>query len=98
MKIYDDVCSACDHQNVCKYKKEFENLAQDIKFKLLEKVSTPLDIFEIKIKCTKFRDICSYTTITTTPFYHTPLTTPIDVQKINIGDPLPEFDPYKITC
>ena len=95
-------CNSCSHQEVCKYKEEFEKFIREIKNK---NIKIP-KMFDLDIKCSKYSSYCTIRTIDPTPQIM-PLTTPGTVPapnyipgiapSITVPHLTPTFAP-KITC
>lgn len=93
-------CNSCSHQEVCKYKAEFEKFIKEIKNK---NIKIP-KMFDLDITCSKY--FAHYRTIDSAPLIM-PLTTPGIVSapnytpgiapSITVPDLTPTFAP-KITC
>lgn len=91
-------CNSCSHQEVCKYKEEFEKFIREIKNK---NIKIP-KMFDLDITCSKY--FAYYRTIDSTPLIM-PLTTPGIAPNYTPGinpsvttpDLTPVFAP-KITC
>ena len=95
-------CNSCSHQEVCKYKEEFEKFIREIKNK---NIKIP-KMFDLDIKCSKYSSHCTIRTIDPTPQIM-PLTTPGMVPAPNYIPGIapsittPNFDDVnfpKITC
>lgn len=95
-------CNSCSHQEVCKYKEEFEKFIREIKNK---NIKIP-KMFDLDIKCSKYSSHCTIRTIDSTPLIM-PLTTPGIVPAPNYTPGIapsittPNFDDGnfpKITC
>lgn len=89
-------CISCSHQEVCKYKEDFEKFMEDIKNK---GIKIP-KMFNLDITCSKY--FAHYRTIDTTPQIM-PLSTPgiIPAPNYTPGITTPNFDDGnfpKITC
>ena len=94
-------CASCAHAEVCKYKKNFEKLMEDIK-NIYPNLKIP-KMFNLDIICNQYYEHCRTIDPTKQP---TPLNTPIIVPSpqivpstpsITVPDLTPVFTP-KITC